>query len=628
MLDSFASRLLLRQGEYDDAVAAARSGVVSRPNDPLAHVWLGQTLVLASGRPQDDASRKQLLREAGSSFARAVDLAPEDHRSWSGLLWYGVRTGDKLESARALDGLRSKAKLTEPQRLLALGQAHQLLGEHGRAEEHFTRAAQLLPRDPAVQASMAQFYLSYAPEKAVQAFRRLLELAPDSKAARRTLATLLVTQGTDAQFSEAIKLLSDAGDESTDRRLQAVLLIQRGGKDNLRDARDLLNAVVRGTGNPNPTDRHLLAIVAEADGDLATAQQQLVHLATDTKGASYLCALIEFLIRHDQHQEVAGYLQRLTELEPNSVRTVQLQLKWLKATGSSMSTIKNAIEQFEIANRSSIGEETQRLHLLNVVVGLYSQVGLHSEAESRFRNFLRESPSNRAEQAFALWLVRSNRFSEAVRFALDGFKAEKNEAGFQLLSNILAIAASRGQRFADAESQVDQFVHSNPDNAQLLFELATLKHMLGDGDVAVKLYEQSIQLAPGNAFAHNNLAMLLLDRRGATSDSRFHIEEALRIAGPNPELRDTYAIILAQQGHVDEASRILKSLLSRFPRNPRYQFHLAFAYEKSGNLTAAAEALAKAQSYDLDAETLTPQEQRMLNDLRRRFARESTAEKS
>jgi Flp pilus assembly protein TadD len=152
--------------------------------------------------------------------------------------------------------------------------------------------------------------------------------------------------------------------------------------------------------------------------------------------------------------------------------------------------------------------------------------------------------------------------------------------------------------------------------------------MLGEDEAALKLYQQSIQLNPNNAFAHNNLAMLLLDRSGMSRDSLFHIEEAMRLAGPNPELRDTYAVVLARQGSLDEASRILRSLISRSPRNPRYLFHLAFAYERAGNRIAASEALAKAQSHELDAETLTPQEQRMLYDLRRVLAGNGGNERS
>ena len=84
-----------------------------------------------------------------------------------------LRLGDKAGAQRALEGLQSKAELDDQQRLLALGQAHQLLGQYALAEEKHLKAVELFPRDATLQERLAQFYLGYSPEKAEQAFRRL-----------------------------------------------------------------------------------------------------------------------------------------------------------------------------------------------------------------------------------------------------------------------------------------------------------------------------------------------------------------------------------------------------------------------------------------------------------------------
>jgi tetratricopeptide (TPR) repeat protein len=166
--------------------------------------------VLASNRLTDSAQQKSMIASAKAAFEDAIVLAPEDFRTWSGLLWYFARLGDKQAAIRALDGLRSKARLTEPQKALALAQAHQLLGDYHLAEEHYLQAVQLLPHDAATQERLAHFYLACAPEKAEQALRRLLELAPSSQTTRRALATVLASQGPDAHFNEAIKLLQES----------------------------------------------------------------------------------------------------------------------------------------------------------------------------------------------------------------------------------------------------------------------------------------------------------------------------------------------------------------------------------------------------------------------------------
>jgi Flp pilus assembly protein TadD len=149
--------------------------------------------------------------------------------------------------------------------------------------------------------------------------------------------------------------------------------------------------------------------------------------------------------------------------------------------------------------------------------------------------------------------------------------------------------------------------------------------MQGESEAARRLYEQSIELIPVNALAHNNLAMLLLGQPGADQQSLMHIEDAIRIGGPLPELRDTYALVLASQGRGNEACTILRSLLARSPRNPRYSFHLALAHHKAGDAAAARRALADATTWNLAAEVLTPEEARMLDRLQADLGGEGTA---
>jgi Flp pilus assembly protein TadD len=616
-LEALSSRLLLRQGEFDEAVAAARSGVQRRPRDPLAHIWLGQTLLLASNRLKDTGQQEAMIESAKAAFEHATVLAPEDFRTWSGLLWYSARVGDKQTTARALDGLQTNARLTEPQRALALAQAHQLLGDYQLAEKHYLQAVQLLPDDAATQERLAHFYLAYSPEKAEQAFRRLLELAPASQTTRRALATVLATQGTGRQFDEAIKLLHESTDESNNRRLKAMLLINRGGKDKLSEGRRLLVDLIRQSQTPSATDRHLLALAAEGEGDLALARQQLERLATDRESAVHLAILIEFLLRHDQHTDAAPFVRRLAELEPNALDTTRITARWMKAADFPSQEIKQLVDRYHSQALKSAQDNSQKIATVSAVADLFTQLAMQPEAEDRFRELMQESPGDGARQEFALWLVKNDRLGDAVQLAMEGTSTDVSRASIQLLCNVLAIAAAHGLRFADAELRANELIRERSQDADLLFELATLKHMQGESSAARRLYEQSIQLAPQNVHARNNLAMLLLGEPGADRESLSQIEEALRLGGPTLELRDTYALVLAHQGKFDEACRILRILSSQAPRNPRYLFHLAVAYHKAGSREAAREALDNAGANNLEDEALTPEERRLLGELRR-----------
>ncbi|MEX2139929.1 MAG: tetratricopeptide repeat protein [Pirellulales bacterium] len=616
VLESLSARVHLRQGEFQQAVSAARSGATRRARDPLAHIWLGQTLVLAANKEEDAAQRQALIAEAKASFEKAVSIAPEDFRAWGGLLWYHARINDKQVGKRALEGLQTKARLSEPQRMLALGQAHQLLGEYPLAEEKFLQAVRLLPNDSATQERLAQFYLAYSPEKAHQALRRLLELDPKSSMARRALAMLLVAEGGNAELAEAIKLLRAGGDETADKRLEAVLLMQRGGKENLHAARQLLEGLIRESVAADPTDRHLLAVIAEADRDLPGARRQLEQLAEETNSVVHWAALAEFLLRHGSHSDATGPISKLAEASPNAWQTVRIKTRWMKAMGKPSEEIELEIDRYQSETLPTAGGDTQKLAVINRVAGLLAELDLKDQAQARFRAFLQDHPSDRARQVFALWLIKNQRVAEAVHLALEMFEGSSpTEPNIQLLSNVLTIAASHGLRFAAAEARLDEVMQQQTQNANLLLEFATLRHVQGDVQEAIRLYRRVITLVPGNAFARNNFAMLLLEQSDGARESLLQIEEALRISGPLAELRDTYALALAHNDKAEEACRILRGLLSQAPNNPRFLFHLALASRRAGNNVAAAEAFTKAKANNLEAELLTPKERQQIVDL-------------
>ncbi len=618
VLDSLSARVLLRQGEFQQAVSAARSGATLRPRDPLAHIWLGQTLTIAASREQDADSRQALLAEAESSFENAVTIAPEDFRTWSGLLWYCVRAMDKEAGQRALEGLRSKARLTDTQRMLAMGQAHQLLGEYAHAEEAFLGAVKLLPNDAATQERLAQFYLTYSPEKAHHALRRLLALDPKSTTARRSLAILMVSQGGDTELAEAIKLLRGSGEQSDSRRLEAVLLLQRGGKENLQAARKLFEALSRESTGDHATDRHLLAVIAEAQGDLPEARRLFEQLAEEKENAVQWASLAEFLLRNGLSSEATRPVAKLAETSPNSWQTLRIKTKWLKAMGQQEPEIEKEIDRYYSGALEAARSDTQKLAVINRLAGLLAELDLKAKAQLRYRAFFEEKPTDQVRQAFALWLIKNQQIADAVRLALEGLEGNSpTTANIQLLSNVLTIGTSQGLRFSDAEAALEAIMREQPENASLLLEFATLRHVQGDMQAATRLYRQAIAAVPGNANARNNLAVLLLEQPDGAREGLIQIEEALRMAGPIPELRDTYALALAHNGRAEEACSILRGLLSQSPHNARFLFHLAVAANKAGNNVAAADAFNKAIANKLEGELLTPTERRQILELQK-----------
>jgi tetratricopeptide (TPR) repeat protein len=232
-----------------------------------------------------------------------------------------------------------------------------------------------------------------------------------------------------------------------------------------------------------------------------------------------------------------------------------------------------------------------------------------------------------SRRAFALWLVDQGRISEAVSVAHEAVKSSnRSPASMQLLGSVLTIGASRGFEFEAEEELLRSSAMEARDDATLLLELATLRHMQGRSDEAKSLYQAALRVAPNYVLIYNNLAVVLAEQTETLSDALIHIEKALSLGGPQAELQDTHATILGNLGRHDEARRILKSLISRSPDNSRYRFHLAQIEYQANNIDAAIAELAAAHKHQLADQLLTPYERSALSQLAK--LKSTTATKS
>ena len=111
----------------------------------------------------------------------------------------------------------------------------------------------------------------------------------------------------------------------------------------------------------------------------------------------------------------------------------------------------------------------------------------------------------------------------------------------------------------------------------------------GRCDEAIALYRKILQQDKQNVQALNNLAYLLAWRDGKNAEARELIQTALNLAGPNPELLDSRAVISFRNDQPELAIRICKRLSWSAPSATRY-FHLALAQQLAKNQTAARKA--------------------------------------
>jgi tetratricopeptide (TPR) repeat protein len=136
------------------------------------------------------------------------------------------------------------------------------------------------------------------------------------------------------------------------------------------------------------------------------------------------------------------------------------------------------------------------------------------------------------------------------------FSPVKQVLGYQLIS-----------------SKIEQHLAKDPNNRELLENLAGVYHEMGKLNEAIKTYEQVISLDPSRARALNNLAWILV----TAPDERLRDRErALTLAkkavdmNRSPSILDTLAEVYYANGLDEEAIKTIKEAISLATENRGY----------------------------------------------------------
>lgn len=620
-------------GDNARAIEAARRGVESRPQDPMARIWLGRML-LRTGRQTE---------EAEAALLEALRLAPDDPRTSEAVFAFYADTGQAARAAEALKRHAATAEFSEAERILTLAKGYERIGDRELAKKYYAQAAQQPVDDLAVQKRLAAFLLESDPQGAEQALRRALPLAPEDREVRRALAYLLANRGGAREWQEAQQLMAHGGQgrgaTSQDQRLEAQLLLRRDGKENLSRAKQLLEQLVRDPEAATPVDHLLLAGLCEREGKTHLAQQQYEVLAKRAKPEpAHLTAYVEFLVRHGRLREAERALDQLDDMLPDwlarlrqqaparadsvGVRArldaARLRASWLLAEGRRPE-IKPRVEQLAADLLKQVGNDPEGKAGVYAGVGdIYSAVDEHREAESWYRLLVEVKPES--YEPLAACHARQGRIDEAMETCVQAARSDDSARPAIVMAKVLARARPSGEDWARAEPFLSKAVAEHADDAELLSVVAYVRFLQKRNDEAVRLYEQVLDSNPRDLLALNNLATLLAEQPARRKDALFHIQKAIAVAGPRPGFLDVQGTILVLDGKADEAVPLLEEA-SSLASDPRYAFHLALAYQRTGDPDRAREALGKAREGGLADRALTETDQRLLAELEKELAR-------
>lgn len=160
-------------------------------------------------------------------------------------------------------------------------------------------------------------------------------------------------------------------------------------------------------------------------------------------------------------------------------------------------------------------------------------------------------------------------------------------------STVIAINRYRAQMGAGnqkaAFAGLEDWVAKNEGDVVARNVLASAYITAGDYDRAISHYENLRDGSPKDPLILNNIAWLYSQK--GDPRAREVAEAAYNLAPQSPEVMDTYAWILVNEGKLDQGLEILKRAALMRPGSPDIRYHFAVALERKGQRDAARREL-------------------------------------
>lgn len=158
--------------------------------------------------------------------------------------------------------------------------------------------------------------------------------------------------------------------------------------------------------------------------------------------------------------------------------------------------------------------------------------------------------------------------------------------------------ALNGGRVKEAIATFTKLTSADPRNPVFRESLGRALRQSGDNEAAVRLYRESVAIAPANADAWYNLAVALQDA-GHREEAGIAIREALRRDDKRPEGHNALGVALMSEGDVRGAEEEFRRTIALDPRNAR-------GWNNLGNVLRAANRFDEARTAYTQSSTLAP----------------------
>jgi len=564
----YALRLLaatqLRLGRPDDAAKTLAPALKSANQDSGVLVVAGEIALAKKDFTQASAYFEQATQRSPDSAAIRTELgisrlALGDQRAMADLQTAASMDSDgsradtfiilnqlkqqqfdaALASIAALEKKQSANPLTWNYR----GAAYLGKQDPVRARDSFSQALKLNPAFFPAAANLAQLDLKdQQPDAARQRFEGILKADPKHLNAMLALADLSLRRQDEKGFVSWLEKAASAQPQALQPRVAlARYQLTKGDKNKaLTTAREAINA------HPdNPAALDLLGTTQLALGDTTNALASYRKLVERQPGQA--APLIKLASAQIVAKDITG--ARKTLLDALRILPGSLEAQML------LGSVELQGARYDEAHK--LAKQAQQQHP-------NSPSGFILEGDTAFAR--KDYPA-----------------------ALAAFeRAHKLEpSGALLIRQLQVLTAS--QRAEEGEKRLAAWLAAHPQDAAIRATLAQSLINRGQHKAAVEQYLILNKSNPNNLVVVNNLAWALQESRDSRAPA--FAEQALKLKPDNPAVLDTLGWILVQQGKTERGIKLLQQALSKAPDAGEIQFHLASAFDQSGDHTRAQREL-------------------------------------
>ncbi len=611
--------VLAKLGELPDEIEYNKES-----KEPGYHVQIGSILAMA-----------QRYDEAQTAFEKAVELDPTSSEAWGALFENYLRQEKNEEADQVLERAQSKIPAERLPRFLAT--SFQLLGKWDQAEQYYREALRATPDDQRLIGDLAKLYAKAGRNtEAIELLEKMIKTEEPNLAtpgdtvawARRTLASIVIQSGTYEDFQRGLALIEQNAPQGAilgpqDLSLWAQFCARRPDPAAHRRAIRQMELASDERGLDDE-EKLVLAELYKRVGNWSQCESVMLELLTKhSDDARYLAPWLSWLIEEKDFSKAATYVAKVPA---NSMVAVRTMAHIYASKGKTADAVK------AVAALMPKQATAQELGQVAAIAGILEELGDYDPASFKYAEQVWQRTvkidAGRLIQLASYYNRREDKESALKGIAAAGqyFKlgTPQQIPALQVLVQIVRLHYKQIGREATVENAVrsffDQAATDQPENGTVLVLRSEFEELMGktkESEEFLREYLKKKQTSPRDrAVVLNNLGYRLAVR-GEGDQARPLVDEAEKLLGPRPDLRDTKGMVLVAQKKYDAATAEFQASIDDGGPNAIKYFHLALSNWLGGNRDDAVEALKDAQKMGIADETMTGFERQQYDDLLR-----------